>query len=140
MRILGLDIGEKRIGVAISDPLEITAQPLSVLNRSSWKNDMQHLINLINLNNVQLVVVGVPRQLNGSIGPQGEKVINWIKRFRINVSITVIEMDERFSTKESERVLIEANISRKKRKTVVDKMAAALILNKYLQIKRKEIE
>lgn len=132
-RVMGLDVGDRRIGIALSDPLGITAQPLEVLIRSSRKTDLDRLAELIRLHQVRTVVVGLPRQLNGEIGPQGEKVLEWVARFREAVGIPVVTLDERLSTRESERILLQADLSRGKRRRVVDKLAAALILERYLR-------
>ena len=131
---MSLDVGEKRIGIAISDPLCITAQPFSVLKRSSWENDLKYLNNIIISYDVKLVVIGLPKQMNGSIGVQGEKIEQWGERFSSNVSVPIVFFDERLTTKESERLLISADMSRQKRKNIVDKLAASLILEQYLRI------
>lgn len=130
---MSLDVGEKRIGIAISDPLYITAQPFSVLKRSSWENDLNYLNNIIISYDIKLVVIGLPKQMNGSIGVQGEKIKQWGERFSSNVSVPIVFFDERLTTKESERLLISADLSRRKRKNVVDKLAASLILEQYLR-------
>lgn len=130
---MSLDVGEKRIGIAISDPLCITAQPFSVLKRSSWENDLNYLNNIIISYDIKLVVIGLPKQMNGSIGVQGEKIKQWGERFSSNVSVPIVFFDERLTTKESERLLISADLSRRKRKNVVDKLAASLILEQYLR-------
>lgn len=136
VRLMGLDVGEKRIGIALSDPLGMTAQPHSVLVRSSWEKDMAYFNNLISSYDVSAIVVGVPRRTDGTIGTQGEKVIHWIERFSQNISLPVLQIDEWFSTKASERVLLEADVSRQGRKKVVDKLAAALILEQYLSVEK----
>ena len=132
MRILGLDVGSKTIGVAVSDELGLTAQGLTTLKRKVLKQDIKQLLKVIEENGVEKVVVGLPKNMNGSLGPSAEMVISLIGELKKFVDLPVVTWDERLSTVAAQRVLLEADMSRKKRKRVVDKVAAILILQGYL--------
>ena len=132
MRILGLDVGSKTIGVAISDELSLTAQGLTTLKRKVLKQDIKQLLKVIEENGVEKVVVGLPKNMNGSLGPSAEMVISLIGELKKFIDLPVVTWDERLSTVAAQRVLLEADMSRKKRKRVVDKVAAILILQGYL--------
>lgn len=136
MRILGLDVGEKRIGIAVSDELGFTAQGIEVLERKKMESDLLRLNQIIQEYNVNEIVVGLPKNMNGTIGPRAEMVQEFGKMLKIRFSLPVHFWDERLTTVSAERTLIEADISRKKRKKVIDKMAAILILQGYLDMKR----
>lgn len=132
-RILGLDVGDKTIGVALSDPLGWTAQGLETIHRTSIKKDLQRLEELIKDHGVNKIVVGLPKNMDGSIGDQGEKVLQFKERLAKRFdSIEIISWDERMTTMAAERTLLEADVSRKKRKQVIDKIAAVYILQGYL--------
>lgn len=133
MRILGLDIGDKRIGVAVSDGLGLTAQGLTTVQRD---NCLEALRDLVKEYEVESIIVGIPKMLNGSIGIQGEKVFRFVDELRTALSVPISLWDERFSTVSAEKVLVEANMSRKKRKGVRDKVSAVLILQSYLDSKQ----
>lgn len=133
MRILGLDVGDKTIGVAISDPLGITAQGLEVIRRSdSNDKDFNRLKELVESREVAKVVVGLPRNMNGSMGPRAEKVLLFVQSLKKYLDLPVETWDERLSTVEAERLLITADMSRGKRRKIIDKMAATIILQGYL--------
>lgn len=133
MRIMGLDVGDKTIGIAISDALGITAQGLEVLRRTGNLNqDLQTLKQITRKQEVTRVVVGLPRNMNGTLGPQGEKVLDFARKLEEALQLPVETWDERLSTVEAERLLISADISRGKRRKIIDKMAAAIILQGYL--------
>ncbi len=134
MRIMGLDVGDKRIGVAVSDGLAISAQGINTIRR---ENCFEALKEIIGEYDVQSIVVGVPKMLNGSIGIQGEKVLTFVDELRAAISLPVSLWDERLSTVTAEKVLIEANISRKKRKSLRDKVSAAVILQNYLDSRKQ---
>lgn len=133
MRILGLDIGDKRIGIAVSDGLGLTAQGLTTVQR---ENCIEALRDLIREYEVESIIVGIPKMLNGSIGIQGEKVLRFVDELRKALSVPISLWDERLSTVSAEKVLVEANMSRKKRKGVRDKVSAVLILQNYLDSKQ----
>jgi len=132
MKILGLDLGEKRIGVAISDELGYTAQGMQVLNRKGLDDDLAALKELIVAAKVSEVVVGLPKNMDGSLGEGAHKVLAFVKKMEESLSVPVILWDERWTTSEATRVLLQADLSRKKRRKVVDKVAASLILQGYL--------
>ena len=132
MRILGLDIGEKRIGVAISDELYFSANGLDVIERKNNGEDINKIAEIVSRYNVVKIVVGLPKNMDGSVGPSGEEVKKYVNKLQNALEVEVDFWDERLSTVAAEKTLIEADISRKKRKKVIDKMAAAFILQNYL--------
>ncbi len=132
MRIMGLDVGEKRIGIAISDPMGWTAQGHSVLNRGRLTNDLEHLANLCAEYEIEKIVLGFPRNMNGTVGPKGEEIKEFGRVLEEYLSLPLDYWDERLSTVEAQRVLLEGNVSRQKRKGVIDKLAAMNILQGYL--------
>jgi putative holliday junction resolvase len=132
VRILGLDIGSKRIGVAISDELGFTAQGLETISCKSPEEDAAAIFRLTEKYGAEEIVVGIPFNMNGTEGPQVEKVRATIQTIKQQVTIPIREWDERLSTAAAERVLIEADMSRSKRRKVIDKLAAVLILQGYL--------
>ena len=136
MRILGLDVGERRIGVAVSDELGLFAQGLFVLERRSHTADLAALQEAMSEYDVNRIVVGMPRNMNGSYGPQAEKMATFISRLEQSCNLPCIAWDERLTTQQAERVLIAANQRRSKRKAVRDKLAAQLILQSYLDHQR----
>ena len=129
---MGLDVGDKTIGVAISDPLLLTAQGLKTIKRESNKKDMGEIEDIIRKYNITKIVVGFPKNMNNTVGPQGEKVLNFVDKLKGRFNIDVILEDERLTTIAAERTLIEGDISRKNRKKVIDKVAATYILQTYL--------
>ncbi len=135
-RILGLDVGSKTIGVAISDPLGITAQGVGVIRRTSGDADAHEISRLANLYQAETIVVGYPVSLGGSVGPQARLVDAFIERLSA-AGLRVEREDERFTTKIAQQVLIAADVSRAKRKQVIDQQAAILILQAYLDRRRR---
>lgn len=131
-RSLGLDVGDKRIGVAVSDPLGLMAHPHQVIQRSGPDRDAEAVAKLIEEMGVVRVIVGLPLNLEGQPGPQADKVLAFVARLRSVVDVEVITQDERYSTAAAERSLIDAKVGRKARKRVVDKVAAHYILQTYL--------
>ncbi|SIS36722.1 Holliday junction resolvase RuvX [Salimicrobium flavidum] len=134
MKKIGLDVGEKTIGLAISDSLGMTAQGIKTIE---WTEDdysiaRRELTPLIEEESVTEAVVGYPKNMNGSIGPRAEQSERFAKWLEKNFNLTVHLWDERLTTMAAERVLLEADMSRKKRKKVVDKMAAVIILQGFL--------
>jgi len=135
--ILGLDIGERRIGLALSDALGITAQALATIRRRGWEEDLAKLEEIIRERQVTELVVGLPRNLNGSLGPQAQRVLEFVMRLKECLSLPIITWDERLSTREAEAALREAGLTWRKRRQVVDKVAAAIILQSYLDFRRQ---
>lgn len=134
MRTLGLDVGTKTIGVAASDELGWTAQGVETIKRDSEnpESDWEKLSKLINELDIDKVVVGLPKNMNGTIGPSGVACQQFAAEVKERFSLPVILWDERLTTVAAEKMLIAADMSRKKRKKVIDKMAAVMILQGYL--------
>jgi putative Holliday junction resolvase len=132
LRILGLDYGEKRIGVALCDELGLTAQGLPTLIRKTKKHDLEILAALIKNYNVEKIVIGFPLRLDGSKGIQCEKVNRYAALLDKTFCLPVIKWPETLSTKEAEGILINSGVRWKKRKKIVDKLAACIILQNYL--------
>jgi putative holliday junction resolvase len=132
LRILGMDYGEKRIGVAICDELGLTAQGLPTIIRKTKKHDLEILANLIKSYDVEKIVIGYPVRLDGSEGIQCDKVNRFALLLNNAFSLPVIKYTETLSTKEAEEILINSGLNWKKRKTMVDKLAACIILQGYL--------
>ena len=132
LRILGLDYGEKRIGVAVSDELGMTAQGLPTIIRKDKKHDWESLRRMIHDYNVEKIVVGYPVRLDGSEGIQCEKVNRFALLMEKTFALPVMKWPETLSTKEAEEILINSGIRWEKRKKMVDKLAASLILQSYL--------
>lgn len=132
IRILALDVGQKRIGVAVSDPLGLTAQGLEVLERKGWEADLARLLEIARRYQVQRILVGLPRHMDGRPGAQVPEILQLAQALGEALGVPVTTWDERLSTREAERVLIAADVSRRRRRRVVDKMAAVLILQAYL--------
>ncbi|WP_422660221.1 Holliday junction resolvase RuvX [Paenibacillus sp. EC2-1] len=136
MKIMGLDYGDRRIGVALSDVFGWTAQGLEVIERRREGIEFERIAALVKEHEVSEIVVGLPKNMNGTIGPRGEICMEFAGILRESLCLPVHLWDERLSTVSAERTLVEADVSRKKRKQVVDKMAASLILQNYLDSKR----
>lgn len=136
-RIMGLDIGDKRIGVALSDLLLITAQGKETYNRTEdASKDAEYLARLAKDNDVDRIVCGLPKNMNGSLGEQAEKTKDFVELLRTKTDCEIIFVDERLTTASATRTLLEADVSRAKRKKVVDKIAATFILQTYLDSNR----
>lgn len=133
MRLMALDVGEKRIGIALSDPLKITAQSLETFHRSdNLQQDLEYIWQLIEKHEVTDLIVGLPKNMDGTLGFKAEEVQNFVEQLLKVKEINIIYVDERLSTVTAERTLIAGDVSRKKRKKVVDKLAATIILQSYL--------
>ena len=136
MRMIGLDIGSQTIGVAISDELGVTAQALKTIRRRSKQEDLQELSSLISQFEIGKIVVGLPLNMDGSQGKQAERVLAWCETLQQTLQIPVVTWDERLTTVSASKILLEADLSRKKRKKVIDQVAAAIILQGYLDQSR----
>jgi putative Holliday junction resolvase len=137
MRILGLDIGDKRIGVAISDETTTIASGLEVIK--AGLRALDRIEEIISRYDVKEIVVGLPLNMDGSRGPAAAKAVDFAKKIQDRFSITVSTFDERLTTRQGESALIAAGISRKKRRAKIDKLAAQIILQTYIDFrKRKE--
>jgi putative Holliday junction resolvase len=131
-RILAIDYGERRIGLAISDPLGITAQGLPTIDTKKIKDFVSHIVKIIDEREVAKIVVGMPRNMDGSIGFKGEAVEKFIRRITSRTKVEVVSWDERLTTVESLRSMREMGI-RQKEKETVDRISATLILQNYLE-------
>jgi putative Holliday junction resolvase len=132
MRILALDHGTKRIGVAVSDELKMIAQPLEFIPAEPFARFLARLRELLQSMQVELIVVGLPRNLDGSYGPAALKVREFVAALRDAVTIPIQTWDERLTTAQAQRFLIQGGVRREKRKEKVDQTAAALLLQSYL--------
>lgn len=132
MRIMALDVGSRTIGIACSDALLMTAQGIETIRRTSLENDFNRLRELISEYEVYELVVGMPKNMNGTKGERAEKTEEFVEKMKAVIDLPVTFWDERLSTVMAERQLIAADVSRKKRKGVIDKMAAVVILQGYL--------
>jgi len=142
VRALGLDVGSKTIGVAISDELGMAAHPERVLARKGTVSDVAALLEIVRARDVNVVVVGLPYELSGEIGPRARRVrvLTTALRAALPAEVELHEQDERFTTALAERVLIEADVSRARRKDVIDKQAAAVILQGWLDARPRSLE
>ena len=132
MRILGLDLGDRTIGVAICDPLGYTAQGITTIRRKKEETDIEELKKLCVEYGVEKIVLGFPKNMNGTVGPQGEKVKAFSEKIKGILDLDIILWDERLTTVAATRAMLEADMSRTKRKSIVDKVAATYILQGYL--------
>lgn len=132
-RIIAFDIGDKRIGVAISDPFNEMALPVETYWRKSLTKDVDYLVVLAKSRCAETIVCGLPLNFDGKECEQTEKTRFFIEELKKKTDINVVTQDERFSTKEAKRILIEADMRREKRKDVIDKVAASYILEDYLR-------
>jgi putative Holliday junction resolvase len=137
VRILALDVGEKRIGLAVSDPLGITAQGLGVLARQGREADLARLLEVARRYGVQEIVVGLPRHLDGRPGKMAEEILELARTLGEALGVPVTPVDERLTTAQAERMLVQADVSRRRRRRVVDQVAAVLILQGYLDFRRQ---
>ena len=129
---MGLDIGSQTIGIAVSDELGMTAQGLKTIKRRSTEEDFKEIRTIIDQYRIEKIVVGLPRNMDGTLGRQTEIVFQWITSCKKKTHLPIVTWDERLSTVGASKILLEADLSRKKRKRVIDKLAAVLILQGYL--------
>ena len=134
MKVLGLDLGTRTCGIAISDALGMMAHGVETFRfeENQYKKAIQHVQELVKTHRVSKIILGLPKNMNGSIGERGQVTQEFAKKLEEATNVTVILWDERLTTMQVERVLIQADVSRSKRKKVVDKMAATIILQSYL--------
>ncbi len=132
-RIIAFDIGDKRIGIAVSDPFNSMALPLETLHRSNFQKDIKYLCDIAKQKCADKIVCGLPVNFDGSPSIQTEKTLLFIEELKKATDIEIVTEDERFTTMEARRVLLEADMSRSNRKNVIDKVAASYILEAYLQ-------
>ena len=137
MRVMALDVGDVRIGVAVSDPLGLTAQPLPTITRTKLVADLAAIHALVQQQAVGTLVVGLPLTLRGERGPQANKVAGFADALRRHVQVPVTLVDERLTTVEGERALQAGGLSSRKRRGAIDQVAAQLILQQYLETERQ---
>jgi|YNPNPStandDraft_1061719.scaffolds.fasta_scaffold16444_5 putative Holliday junction resolvase len=135
MRVLGLDVGSRRIGVAVSEVADVVV-PVCVINRGP--REMEQIAAMVRERDIELVVVGLPTGRNGEIGPQARAVLEFVEALRSVLKIPVETWDESFTTAEAEELLIEADLSRAKRRRVLDAAAAVILLQSYLESVRSK--
>jgi len=134
LRILGLDVGQKTIGVAISDPLGFTAQGLTTIRRTKKEQDIQEIKKFCDEYDVKVIVIGLPKNMNGTIGPSGEITMSFGKLIEEELKVEIKFWDERLTTVAAHKAMLEADLSRSKRKKIVDKVASTYILQGYLDM------
>ena len=135
---MALDVGNKRIGVALSDELQILAQPLYTIHRKGIERDIEEIVKIINDNNVEEVIVGLPENMDGTTGFQGEKTIKFAEVLRQSTDRPLIMWDERMTTISARRIIIENDVNQKDKNNLVDTIAAVVILETYLSRKNME--
>lgn len=135
MRILAVDYGEKRIGLALSDAMGWTAQPLEVVLRKGDGKSIEHIAQVATSRDVETILIGLPINMDASLSPMAMAAREFGIKLGDKTNIEIVEWDERLSSKSAERSLIEGGVRRKKRKGLVDKVAAAIILQSYLDFK-----
>lgn len=131
--LLGLDVGDVRIGVAVSDVLGSGAHPLCTLTRTNRQRDIIAIGDLVSIHNVERIVIGLPISLDGTIGMQAEKVQKFGARLSEGLDVPVEFLDERFTTSEAEDILDELEMNPKERNKIIDQVAAVIILDEYLR-------
>ena len=132
MKYIAFDIGDKRIGIAVSDPFGEMALPLETYYRKNFKKDIEYLVKIAKDRYADVIVCGLPLNFDGSKSEQTLKTESFIEEIRKNTDITIVTEDERFTTLEARRLLLEADMRRQDRKAVIDKVAASYILDTYM--------
>jgi putative Holliday junction resolvase len=134
-RLLALDVGTKRIGLALTDELRLTAQPFMVIERKNDTQVIQKISQVIEEQKVEKIIVGLPYDSKGKMGKMAKEIMNFMEKLKTLIKLPIIAWEEAFTTNEAQDVLIKADLSRKRRKGVIDKVAAALILDSFLRAK-----
>lgn len=138
MRSMGLDYGDKTIGIAISDKMGWTAQSKGVIRRKNLTDDFHELKKYIDEYTIDEIIVGLPKNMNGTLGKRAEKTHQFVNFLKKRVELPIKLWDERLTTRQAEGILLEADMSRKKRKKVIDQLAATIILQSYLDAKTNQ--
>lgn len=133
MRKMAVDLGDVRIGIAMSDSMAIIASPYETYNTKSNDEDIDYIISVAKKNSCDTIVVGYPINMDGTLGPRAIKSQKFVEALKAKIDIKIVLQDERLSSQTAERYLIEAEMRREKRKTVIDKVAACVILRQYLE-------
>jgi putative Holliday junction resolvase len=136
MRVLGLDVGDKKIGLSMSDSTRSIAQALKVYRRSTLEKDLNELKGIAEEHGIEEIVIGLPKDLSGAIGKRATEVMAFAEEIRKFTSINTVLWDERFSTNEANRIFEMAQVSHKKRKPFIDMMASQIILQGYLDAQK----
>lgn len=131
-RIMALDVGKARLGVALSDELKIIAQPYRTIRRSNLKQDMRTLAEVVAEHEVERIVVGLPLRMQGDMGPAAEMTLEFVERMRKTIRHPIVTWDERLTSVQAERALLESDMNRRRRREKIDQVAAAIILQSYL--------
>lgn len=131
-RILGIDVGDKRIGIAVTDPLQITAQGVMTYRRKTRDDDLEAFREIIEKYELKKIVAGLPLNMDGTESAQTRKTQNFCQFIKKRLNVEIIYIDERLTSSWSEKILIEGNVSRKKRKEFIDTLAAQMILQSYM--------
>lgn len=137
MRVMALDVGDKRIGVALSDALGLTAQPLPTVARTAFAADIDAIVRLVQTHGVGRIAVGLPLTLQGEQGPQAKKVLGFTDALQKATPVPVVMVDERLTSVEGHRALQAGGLDSRKRKGAIDQVAAQLILQQYLETERQ---
>ena len=140
MRVLALDVGEKRIGVALSDPTGLLASPLTTISSTSESRDIDAVLRLAAEHEVEAIIVGLPLSLSGRLGPQARQVARFAGTLSKRADVEVKTIDERYSTAEAERLLRQSGVKPSRQRARVDAAAAAVVLQAYLDSKRRAPE
>jgi putative Holliday junction resolvase len=138
MRILGLDVGDKKIGISLSDSTQSIAQALMLYRRSNIEKDLMEIQKVINDHDIGEIVIGLPKDLSGEIGKKATEVMAFAEKIQKHTSVNTILWDERFSTNEANRIFEMAQVSHKKRKPFIDMMASQIILQGYLDAQKSK--
>jgi len=137
-RIIGLDLGTKRIGVAISDQSQAISFAKETINVIGIKASLNHIVGLVKRHSADKVIIGLPLNMNGTKGPEAEKALAFAKRLQSRIRAEVLTFDERLTTVQGEHILIDADLSREKRKKHIDKLAAQIMLQTYLDCSKNQ--
>lgn len=137
MRILALDIGNKRIGAAVSDELGMFAHPLYTIHRKGIQRDLDEIVRIIDEKGIEKLVVGLPKNMDGSLGFQSERTIKFVNSLLRVKEIEVVYWDERLSTQEAKEIMLANNIKQENKKNIIDTIAAVVILEDYLKSVRE---
>ena len=135
-RTLALDYGDRRIGIALSDELGLVARPLMTLTRTSWPDDLVKLRALVEQHDVRRIVIGMPLDMDGRRGGRARLTDTFVEKVRAATRLPVIPWDERLTTVQAERILISGNVRRARRRTVIDQVAAVILLQSWLDAQR----
>lgn len=135
MRVLGIDYGERRVGIAITDELNILAHPLKVVRTTNATNEIKKILN--EYNDISKIIIGMPLNLKGEVAFKAKQVLDWISELKKEINLPIITWDERFTTVVAESFLLEADVKRKNRKKIIDKMSAQIILQDYLDANKQ---